>query len=298
MELSQLRYFLEAARQQHITKSAEAMNVVQPAITRAINRLEDELGVQLFTPQGRGIRLTDCGKFLYDRIRPLMEELDVLPEKIREVAHKEQVVVHMNILSAWTLVTEAIIEYQRIDHLLHIELIETKQTDMADINITTQRAEQKKARDNARLFREQIFLAVPNTPRYQGRTSINLQDVRESRFITLSGVKHYRAICDRFCAAAGIRPHYVFESDSPAAVMNAISVGMGVGFWPAFSWGRVDPRRILLLEVEQPRCFRDIIISYNRIQQDNVHIRLFYDFLIRYFEIYSTRALSEIHHEI
>ena len=48
MELTQLKYFLEVARTQHVTKSAETLNVAQPALTQAIHRLEKELDVPLF----------------------------------------------------------------------------------------------------------------------------------------------------------------------------------------------------------------------------------------------------------
>ena len=290
MEFQQLRYFLEVAKRQHVTKSAEALHVVQPAITKAINRLEDELGVQLFTPQGRGIRLTPSGRYLYEEVQPIMEQLEALPERIREVETQESTTVRLNMRAAWTLATDAVVEYQRIDHLLDIEVTASDESDAADITITTRQAGRALFRHKyaaEQSFREKIYLAVPNLPRYRGRAAINLQEVRESRFITLSSAQHFRAICDTICETAGIHPHFVFESDSPAAVMNAISMGMGVGFWPAFSWIKAAPARILLLEVEQVPCCRDIIISRNHERRNDIHIRLFYDYLCKYFALYS-----------
>ena len=48
MELTHIKYFLEVARTEHVTKSAKTLCIVQPALTHAIHKLEDELGVKLF----------------------------------------------------------------------------------------------------------------------------------------------------------------------------------------------------------------------------------------------------------
>ena len=62
MELTQLEYFLEVARRQHITQAAEALNITQPALSKTIARLEDDLGVKLFDREGKGIRLNEYGQ--------------------------------------------------------------------------------------------------------------------------------------------------------------------------------------------------------------------------------------------
>ena len=49
MELTHIKYFLEVARTEHVTQSARNLCIVQPALTHAIHKLEDELGVKLTT---------------------------------------------------------------------------------------------------------------------------------------------------------------------------------------------------------------------------------------------------------
>ena len=62
MEITQIRYFLDAAQTQHITKSAQRLCIAQPALTKSIHNLENELGVPLFTHKGRNIVLTQYGE--------------------------------------------------------------------------------------------------------------------------------------------------------------------------------------------------------------------------------------------
>ena len=79
MELLQLRYFLVAAQYQHITKAAEHLRIAQPALSQSIHRLEAELGVPLFTRQNRSIELNEEGRFLQQRLIPILHSLDQIP---------------------------------------------------------------------------------------------------------------------------------------------------------------------------------------------------------------------------
>mgnify|MGYP002627218983 CR=1 FL=1 len=293
MELMQLNYFMEVATSQHVTKSAERLHIAQPALTQAIHRLEAELGVPLFVHKGRNIRLTAYGAYFLKMLRPILQELNFLPLELKAMAKLEDSTIHLNVLAASALVTQAVIEYKKTHPNLHIQFTQNEESDVYDICITTvfpgKENFQKEKTSSVELFicQEKIFLAVPNLPRFEKKSEISLKDMEKEKFIALSGSRQLRSICDTYCKNAGIQREIVFESDSPSSVMNAISARMGVGFWPAFSWKRPDPRSILLLEVQKPVCSRDIAITYTRTKKDDIHVRLFYEFLCGYFKVYS-----------
>lgn len=75
MELTQLRYFMEVAESQHMTRSAEKLHVAQPALSRTIKRLEEELSVPLFAARGRNIVLTEYGRYLKEKLAPALSSL-------------------------------------------------------------------------------------------------------------------------------------------------------------------------------------------------------------------------------
>jgi DNA-binding transcriptional LysR family regulator len=70
MEMQQVRYFLAITRTLNFTRAAEECNVTQPALTRAIKQLEDELGGELIRREGRLSHLTDLG----NRMLPLLQQ--------------------------------------------------------------------------------------------------------------------------------------------------------------------------------------------------------------------------------
>lgn len=295
MELTQLRYFLEVAKTQHVTKSAETLHVAQPALTQAIHRLENELEVPLFSSKGRNIVLTPYGKYFYEKLEPLLKSLNELPENLREMAKTENATIHLNVLAASSLVTEAIIEYQKIDDELHIQIHQNEKNDMDDIRVTTeisaQTHENKTSDDSNFICTEKIFLAVPNIQEFQEKKEITFEGIKSIGqkwgFVSLLGSKHLRSICDKYCADAGIKPNIIFESDNPASVKNMIAANIGIGFWPEFSWGALDTSRVRLLKITKPDCKRDILITCKKNKAENSHVENFYKFLTGYFKMAS-----------
>mgnify|MGYP002856942219 CR=1 FL=1 len=286
MELTQLRYFLKVAQLQHITRAAEELHIAQPALTQTIHRLENELEVPLFATKGRNIILTEYGRYFYEKLEPLLTDIYDLPEQLHALSHIENNTIHLNVLAASNLVTDAIIEYQKIDDSLHIQLTQNEENDLNDICVTTKLFYQHSVEEKDSVFvcTENIYLAVPNISRFQDLKSIRLEDVKNEDFISLSGAKQMRAICDKYCRNAGVKPNIIFESDSPAAVKNMISANMGIGFWPAFSWERLNTNRVLLLPITDPKCSRDILITFKKNKTDNTKAEAFFTFLKGYFE--------------
>ena len=168
------------------------------------------------------------------------------------------------------------------DRELHIHISQNDHSDFYDISVTTKVS--RKPNDKEKIFvcREEIFLAVPNSGKFKDMSCIRLQDVKDQGFIMLSGAKIFRRICDRFFQQAGIFPKIFFESDTTSAIQNMIAANMGVGFWPDFSWERLNSHRVKLLPITDSECSRDIVISCKHNKTDNTKTEAFYHFLVQY----------------
>lgn len=77
MEISQIRYFVATARCMNFTRAADECNVSQPALTRAIRKLEEEMGGPLFRREGRHTHLTELGRMLRPRLEQALELTDL-----------------------------------------------------------------------------------------------------------------------------------------------------------------------------------------------------------------------------
>ena len=279
MELNQIRYFLEVAESQHITKSAQKLHIAQPALSQSIHRLEKELRVPLFVSKGRNIVLTEYGKYLKQKLEPVLTELDSIPGQLQTMAKLESDTVHINVLAASTLVTEAIIEYKKKRSEVNFQVLQSSADQLYDIGIRTKLFYQlDKESDSTFVCTEKIYLAVPSSHKLAAGNSIRLAEAADEGFISLMGSRQLRLICDRYCQHAGFSPKIIFESDSPAAVRNMIAANMGIGFWPEFTWGKLDTDKVKLLKIEEPLCRRDIIIDYKLNKTDSSTVTDFFDF--------------------
>jgi LysR family nitrogen assimilation transcriptional regulator len=81
-----LEYFLRTSEIGSINRAAADLHLSQPALSRHIAALEHEMGTQLFTRTQGGVALTDSGKLLADRARPLLRQFAILKEQVGEMA--------------------------------------------------------------------------------------------------------------------------------------------------------------------------------------------------------------------
>ena len=76
MELAKLKYFYHVAKTGNVTKAADEIHIAQPALSKAIKQLEEELGAPLFYKRGRNIYLTPFGMYLQERLESLLPQID------------------------------------------------------------------------------------------------------------------------------------------------------------------------------------------------------------------------------
>lgn len=100
MELFQIRYVLAAAETLNFTRAAERCNVSQPAITKAIKGLEAELGSQIFSRDGKRIRLSDFGRSIIPTLRQMQDQADRAKIIAREYRLLDKVPVRLGIMAS------------------------------------------------------------------------------------------------------------------------------------------------------------------------------------------------------
>ncbi|MEE0418930.1 MAG: LysR family transcriptional regulator [Lachnospiraceae bacterium] len=83
--LSQYKIFYTVAKEGNISRAADALFISQPAISKAIRRLEEALGVTLFLRSSRGVQLTEEGQLLYTHAESAFRALDAAEEQLRQM---------------------------------------------------------------------------------------------------------------------------------------------------------------------------------------------------------------------
>src|ERR1700724_2720083 len=95
MELRHLRYFLAVGEASNFTKAAARLRVAQPAVSRQVQDLEDEIGVDLLKRSPRGVTITAEGKLFLEEAREVLKRADESVEKVRALARGEYGELHV-----------------------------------------------------------------------------------------------------------------------------------------------------------------------------------------------------------
>jgi len=95
VELRHLRYFVAVAEMENVSRAALKLHVSQPALSRQIRDLEDEIGFSLFERTAKSVRLTDAGRAFLDNARALLQNADDAVTKARAVASAEPTELHV-----------------------------------------------------------------------------------------------------------------------------------------------------------------------------------------------------------
>ncbi|MBP3387876.1 MAG: LysR family transcriptional regulator [Clostridia bacterium] len=282
MDIQKLKYFYTTAQLEHVTRSSEVLHISQPSLTQAIHSLESELGVPLFQREGRKVALTEFGVYLKQRLDILIPEFDHLAIEMEELKQSVTKKIRLNILAASSFVINAIMEYKKKNPEAIFDFEQTEKKNNCDILITTNglKNDSEKKYLHRCVKKEKIYLAVPKDSSYAEVSSVELSAVRNENFIMLSNTRLFGAICSRYCSIAGFYPKIIFESDSPTAVQNVISMGAGIAFWPEYSWGKLHNKNLKLVTISEPICERDLIVEQYERQPRSLYAEDFYNFLI------------------
>ena len=135
MELHQVRYFLALAGTLNFTRAAEMCNVTQPALTKGVQKLEQELGGQLIYRERQLTHLTDLGKAVLPMLERALASTEAVRRRARQFQQKEVATLSIGLapsISA-SLVLEPIAEVRKFVPGLHVELREEAPERLVDL---------------------------------------------------------------------------------------------------------------------------------------------------------------------
>ena len=243
MELRHLRYFVAVAEAENVLRAATwKLHVSQPAVSRQIRDLEDELGVQLFERTGKSVRLSDAGFLFLKEARAVLERTDEAVRNLRAFAEAGETELQVGYAPALRtqIVSPALRAFQQLMPKVHVKLHdwsnEKSLTGLRDGRLQLAFIIRPSKRGAARdlrfeeLLREQVRLAVPPNHPFAQRRSVSLADASKEPFVGLTreDFPDYHAYLATVFAPVKNKPRVIEEHDSVASLVSAIEAGTGV----------------------------------------------------------------------
>lgn len=293
MELRQIKYFIEVAKFEHVTKAANSLHVAQSAVSRQIFKLEEELGVDLFIREGRNVRLTPIGKIFLKEMEQAMQVLDNALQILEEYTDPELGTVHVGFVStvATYILPTAISVFREKYPDVKFKLSQRAYYDLkkaliqGEINmamIAPVPASDEKI-NGIVLFRETLAALVPVNHPLAGESSITLSQLKDDPFILFPENFILREITVKACRQVGFEPRVAFEGEDIDAIKGLVSAGLGVSLVPEITVMDFLPRNTVRIPVLEPEVTRSVGVIIPKDRELLPTEKLFYEFLQEFF---------------
>ena len=99
MELRHLRYFVGVAETENVSRAALKLHISQPAVSRQIRDLEDEIGLPLLKRVGKSVRLTEAGRLFLNEARAILARTDEALRNVRALDEHQRIELHVGYCS-------------------------------------------------------------------------------------------------------------------------------------------------------------------------------------------------------
>lgn len=255
MELRQLRYFVQVAKQESFSRAASHLNIAQSALSRQIRLLEWEIGAELLLRHGRGAKPTPAGKVLLKRATRILRNLDevrlevaglgtapagqvslalppsttpIFAQNMLERCEAELPNVSLKLLEAWT------------GHIREWLLVER-----CDLGILYSVQADDKVVFQPLLTEDLCLIVSAHWQDLWGRTSVSLEEISEMPLIVPTHPHGLRRVIENAFTEKGLDANIAYEAEVWSVIKDRVDSGLAhtlispSEMWPEFSDGKL-----------------------------------------------------------
>lgn len=237
MELTQLKYFQAAALEGNFTRAAKKANISQPALSKAILNLEDELGVKLFLRDGNRISLSHFGQILLEEVNLALLHLDTGVKNARVRAGLEQGHVSIAMSEAITItkpIEDFLSEYPNVYFqelpTSTLQMEESLLTGKVDFGITYEKLVNPKISWQA-LYQDRMSVLLHKDHPLAGRKEIELRELEGEHILQGDNFGHLSFVRE-MGEEIGFFPNIIYEGTDKSLVGRLVSKKIGIAFAP------------------------------------------------------------------
>jgi DNA-binding transcriptional LysR family regulator len=245
MELRHLRYFAAVAELRNVTQAARRLHVAQPALSRQIQDLEEELGLQLIERSTRGIKLTEAGKFFAAEAGAVLARADEALQAVRALARGEIGELRVGYAPSPTseVLPRALAAFQKVAPGVRVTLLDLASDDLESALLDERVHLSVMVKPGSRpqpgiLFEEivrySLRVAVARRHRFARMAKVPLLRLLDEPFAAYARTEYteYHEMLESIFANFDRKPDIAVECDGATSLRAAVESGRGVALVP------------------------------------------------------------------
>ena len=271
MNLRQLYYFKTIAELEHYTRAAEKLYVSQSSLSHAIHELETELGVKLFSRQGRNVKLTKHGELFYPHVKATVETLENGVSQLREYIDPDRGTVVLSAFSSLDpFVSDAIVQYfsetHRVDVRFQYEhegFREIRQKLLSgDIDLAFGTWIDDSRIDGRKIGVHPLVLLVPQDHPFAKKESICLTELNGENFAAFDSESQLGIQIGQYFKDLDIHPNVVMQARQDEVIYGLVSSSHSVAITPLPLHS--PPHNVKILPISDAIPQRDLYLLWNK----------------------------------
>jgi DNA-binding transcriptional LysR family regulator len=275
MDVQVLRWFQAVANGATVTETAELSHMSQPALSRALARIDREVGTPLLHRSGRLLRLTPAGQIFKTHVDQLLDRYDDGLRAVAQFVDPDTGLVPLSFLHTFgTWLVPALVHgFRRTHPRIRYELkqhgeegiMQDLLDGVVDLVLTSEDPGHPLVTWR-HLFVEPLLLALPPQHRLARRSQARLKDVAAEPFVVLHKGFGLRATVEKLCREAGFEPQIAFEGEEVETLRGLVTAGLGVSLLPLQQTATYPPTVVYPasphLPVTDVHCYRDVGLAW------------------------------------
>jgi LysR family hydrogen peroxide-inducible transcriptional activator len=239
MELDQLRYFLRVAETKSFTRAAELLIVSQPALSRSVQRLEEELGVPLFVRKSRVVELSEAGEKFKLRAEQILSLVDETKAQLTDDGRSGRVRIGAIPTVAPYFLPSFLKSFAKQFPEATTEVYEDTTKNLLsqiaqgeiDFGVLALPIDEKHI-DVESLFEEELLIALPRHHELCDKAQIRLRDLEQIPFVMLDEPHCLSTTILSFCRNRSLQPVIVGRTNQLSMVQELVSLNHGISMVP------------------------------------------------------------------
>jgi len=244
MEMHQIRYFLAVCETLNFSRAAENCNVTQPALTRAVQKLEEEMGGLLLRRERSRTHLTEFGKAMRPHLEDVLRNTEAAGTTARSFLTLEDGALRLGVmctvgpLRCTGLMTRFNREHPGVSVNLRegvpqrlAEMLNQGELDLAIMAAPEGFGAQFQIKP---LYRERFVVAFPPGHRFEGQATVRTADCSGESYLMRMNCE-YGSYWNDFLEADGVELKEVYRSECEDWIQTMVMAGLGICFMPEFS---------------------------------------------------------------
>lgn len=261
MDIRELKYFAQVAKDGNYSTAANKLCISQPALSKVIQKMESELGIELFYTFQRRQKLTDMGEMLLKNSIRVISEYDSIIEStyMDKPVYLGRVYIGFPPIAGICYMSELISGFSKrypgikiyIKEAGSQKIIEDVEAGVLDVGCVSAPMSEDKF-DHALFVRDRYALAVSKQHWLAGREEVTLQELRNESFLVSDGSFSTHNAMRYACREAGFEPKLALNSSRWDFIIQMVRLNYGISFQPYSIFQRFFFPDVCLLNVEHP----------------------------------------------